>query len=74
MKDFKLSNLRDLSTEEQMRLNGGYDPATCSADCSCDCTCECKAGEQSNTTKSSFHKTGKASVSGRKQREAMQNM
>lgn len=40
MENFKLSNLRELSTEEQLRLNGGYGAnASCSCgSCSCSCT------------------------------------
>ena len=40
MENFKLSNLRELSTEEQLRLNGGYGTnASCSCgSCSCNCT------------------------------------
>ena len=42
MKNFKLSNLRELSTEEQLRLNGGNGAnAACSCGtCSCSCTAE----------------------------------
>ena len=40
MEKFKLSNLRELSTEEQLRLNGGADSnVSCSA-CSCS-SCAC---------------------------------
>lgn len=75
MDNFKLTNLRELSTEEQIRLNGGCNPATCSGDCSgCSCTCECRGQDQSNSTENSFQKTGSTSLSGRKQREAMQAM
>ena len=40
MENFKLSNLRELSTEEQLRLNGGVGVnASCSCSgCSCSCT------------------------------------
>lgn len=38
MEKFKLSNLRELSTEEQLDLLGG----TCSNGCKCSCgTCNC---------------------------------
>lgn len=42
MENFKLSNLRELSTEEQLNLNGGYGSnASCSCGkCSCKCTKE----------------------------------
>lgn len=40
MKDFRLTNLRVLSTEEQLRINGGSnDDVTCS--CSPCPTCSC---------------------------------
>lgn len=39
MKQFKLSNLRELSTEEQLRLNGGANSEGCSCKCSCSCNC-----------------------------------
>ena len=39
MENFKLSNLRELSTEEQLRLNGGVG-ATASCSCgTCNCSC-----------------------------------
>ena len=34
---FKLTNLRELSTEEQLHLNGGENSDGCSCKCSCDC-------------------------------------
>ena len=37
MEQFKLSNLRELSTEEQLRLNGGANSEGCSCKCSCNC-------------------------------------
>lgn len=37
MKNYKLKNLRELSTEEQLHLSGGTD----STGCSCSVTCEC---------------------------------
>lgn len=39
MEKFKLSNLRELSTEEQLRLNGGANSEGCSCKCSCSCNC-----------------------------------
>ena len=41
MEKFKLSNLRELSTEEQLSLNGGNNLAGCGGG-SCTCTCPCK--------------------------------
>lgn len=38
--EFKLTNLRELSTEEQVRLNGGSFPMGCDIE-SCYCTCLC---------------------------------
>lgn len=37
MEKFKLTNLRELSTEEQLRLNGGANIDSCS--CSINCKC-----------------------------------
>lgn len=45
MERFKLTNLRGLSTEEQMNLNGGIDVQGCT--CKCTCTCEDKAPKSS---------------------------
>lgn len=38
MKDFKLNNLRELSTEEQMQLNGGVNSNGCNCNVTCNCT------------------------------------
>lgn len=51
MKDFKITNLRELSTEEQMFLNGGENSTGCS--CSVTCTCE------GDTPKATADKTAK---------------
>lgn len=52
-KSFNLTNLRELSTEEQLRLNGGSD----STGCTCSpCKCECE-GE---TPKSTVEGTARA--------------
>ncbi len=46
MKDFQLNNLRELSIEEQLHLNGGAAPQT--TNCSkCTCSCE-KEGSDDN--------------------------
>lgn len=39
MKKFKLSDLRELTTEEQLQLNGGANSESCSCSCSCSCNC-----------------------------------
>lgn len=42
MSEFKLNNLRELSTEEQFSLQGGWKGNPClEAECGCSCTCEC---------------------------------
>lgn len=41
MEKFKLSNLRELSTEEQLSLTGGNNLAGCGGG-SCSCKCPCK--------------------------------
>lgn len=42
MKTFVLSNLRELSTEEQLSLNGGNgSPCDSGCSCACECSCEC---------------------------------
>lgn len=38
MEKFKLSNLRELSTEDQLNLSGGYGTNTACSSCSCSCT------------------------------------
>ena len=45
MEKFKLTNLRELSTEEQLRLNGGANSEGCSCKCSCG-TCNCYGTRQ----------------------------
>ena len=47
MKDFCINNLRELSTEEQMRLNGGSN----SNGCTCSCTCKCEGDTPKATQK-----------------------
>ena len=47
-KEFKLTNLRELSTEEQQRLNGGLNTTGCGS-----CTCTCRCTKELNDTKSS---------------------
>ncbi len=45
MEKFKLTNLRELSTEEQLRLNGGAN----SESCSCTMTCSCGILDKQST-------------------------
>lgn len=55
MKTFRLTNLRELSTEEQMRLNGGYgSPCDSGCSCSCGCSCECDTKNPDASTGKSF--------------------
>lgn len=75
MKNYKLTNFRKLSTEEQIHLNGGTSPASCSADCgTCDCTCKCTSQDPSKSVGNEFAKSGYNSKSQRKQAQAMQRM
>lgn len=51
-KSFRLTNLRELSSEEQMCLNGGSgSPCDSGCKCACGCSCECdtKAPDASMT-------------------------
>lgn len=45
MKKFKLTNLRELSSEEQLHLNGG----TNSESCGCSMTCSCGMLDKDST-------------------------
>ncbi len=75
MKDFKLTNLRQLTTEEQMHLNGGVMPENCSADCgTCNCPCKCTNNDPSKSVGNDSANTGSDSQSQRKQRQEMQKM
>lgn len=72
MENFKLTNLRELSTEDQLRINGGVNSAICDADCGeCSCTCKCNSQNPSDSIGNSSASTGADSKSARKQREAM---
>ncbi len=72
MKNFKLTNLRELSTEEQLRINGGVSSTLCDADCGeCSCTCKCNSQNPSDSIGNSSAENGANAKSGRKQREAM---
>lgn len=70
MKDFKLTNLRQLTTEEQMRLNGGNN-SICDVTCTCTCTCTCNKDNPNESTKTDSNDLGKKSTYGSKEREAM---
>lgn len=74
MTDFKLTNLRELSTEEQLRINGGNDSAGCKAQCSCSCTCSCDDGDPSFSVKKESTQVNKNMVSQRKLNQSMQSM
>lgn len=75
MKDFKLTNLRQLTTEEQMHLNGGALPENCSADCgTCNCYCKCDNQNPSKSIGESSADTGSKSQTQRKQAQEMQKM
>ena len=74
MKEFKLTNLRQLTTEEQMRLNGGALPENCSADCTCKCTCTCNDKNPKSSSSKDCSNTGATNVSGAEDRKAMQKM
>lgn len=55
MKTFSLTNLRELTTEEQMRLNGGNGSPCGSCSCRCECSCECDTkNPDASTEKCSF--------------------
>ena len=72
MKDFKLSNLRQLTTEEQMNLNGGTMPINCNIDCgTCNCPCKCNDRNPSDSVGNDFAKTGSVRQTQRKQAEAL---
>lgn len=73
MKDFKLINLRELSTEEQIRLNGGSLPENCSSDCgTCECPCKCTNQDPSKSVGESSADTGARSQTQRRQAQEMQ--
>lgn len=72
MKNFKLTNLRELSTEEQLRINGGLSSTLCDADCgTCSCTCKCDSQDPSSSNSNSSKDLAYDSKEARKQREAM---
>lgn len=70
MKNYKLNNLRELTTEEQMRLNGGAN-SLCEVTCNCICTCKCNNQNPDGSTKTDCCDTGKVSVYSQKEKEAM---
>lgn len=49
MEQFKLSNLRELSTEEQLRLNGGANTDECSCASCGSCSCSCGMLDKAST-------------------------
>lgn len=57
MKTFCLTNLRELSTEEQRRLKGGYgSPCDSGCSCACNCSCECDTKNPDASTTGSLDK------------------
>lgn len=68
--DFYLLNLRELSSAEQLALNGGS--ALCDIDkCECDCPCKCDKYDPSQTSGKESSKAGARSTYARKQKEAI---
>ncbi len=63
---FKLTNLRELSTEEQLHLNGGANSALCEVT-SCPCSCSC----EDTSDKHDYWELIGTDVYGEKQRAAM---
>ena len=74
MESFKLTNLRELSTEEQLCINGGNDSTGCEAQCSCSCTCSCDDGDPSFSIKKESAQANKDMVAQRKLNSSMQSM
>lgn len=74
METFRLTNLRELSTEEQLRINGGNDSTGCKSQCSCSCTCSCEDGEPSFSIKKESAQVNKNAVAQRKLTSSMQSM
>lgn len=57
MNKVNLLNLRELSSEEQLALNGGT--AICDIDgCGCSCPCKCTKDDPSKSTGNEFCDTG----------------
>lgn len=55
MEKFKLTNLRELSTEEQIQLNGGAN----STGCNCNVTCKCEGDTPKSTVDNDAKAIGK---------------
>ena len=72
MASFQLTNLRELSVEEQKRLCGGASGNKCEIDsCSCSCSCRCTREDPSKSVGEQFSETGAQRQMESKQREAM---
>ena len=76
METFRLTNLRELSTEEQLRINGGMDSTGCKADCgACTCPCKCNSKNPSKSVGESNADSGdNSALAQRKVTAAMQSM
>lgn len=51
MKQFKLTNLRELSTEEQLCLNGGVNSTGCNCNVSCKCSDDAPSKDVNDASK-----------------------
>ena len=50
MKKFELTNLRELTTNEQLYIDGGSNPSGCKLDkCSCTCLCMGEINDQKSS-------------------------
>lgn len=73
MEKFKLTNLRELSINEQCNLNGGSNVSFCDVEeCDCTCTCKCNPKNTSQSVSDSNGNTYAKSTYAAEEREAMQ--
>ncbi len=71
---FKLTNLRELSEEQQKQLSGGSSGNGCDIDhCVCRCSCVCKNGTPTQSSNKEFTASNSVQAYGAQQRKAMQN-
>lgn len=59
MKNYKLNNLRELSTEEQLHLNGGTNSNGCNCTVTCYCSKESPTADQDKVAKEVANATKK---------------